>query len=57
MFFDNQLSNFLNNMLLSNFSIKKRFFDSRERIYNQMFISENLTFLKRSKSLYSFRFF
>ena len=57
MFFDNQLSNSLNNMLLSNFLIKKRVFVLKKRIYNQMLINENLTLLKRSKSLCSFRSF
>ena len=57
MFFDNQLSNFLNNMSLSNFSIRKQLFVLRERVYNQMFVNENLTLLRRSESLCSFRFF
>ena len=52
---DSQLSNSLNNMLLSDFLIKKRPFVLRERVYNQMFINESLTLLKRSKNLYSFR--
>ena len=56
--FDNQLSNSLNNMSSSNFSIRKRFFiNSKKRIYNQMFINENLTFLKRLENLCFFRFF
>ena len=53
---DNQLSNFLNNILSLNFLIKKRFFILRKRIYNQMLINENLTLLKRLKSLCFFRF-
>ena len=44
---DNQLSNSLDNMLSSNFSIRKRpFVNLRERIYNQMFISEDLALLR-----------
>ena len=55
---DSQLSNSLNDILSSNFSIKKRsFVNSKKRIYNQMFINENLTFLRRLKSLCFFRFF
>ena len=54
---DNQLSNSLNNISLSNFLIKKRAFVSKKRVYNQMFINENLTLLERSKSLCSFRSF
>ena len=55
--FDNQLSNSLNNISSSNFLIKKRPFVSKKRVYNQIFINENLALLKRSKSLYSFRSF